>query len=281
MYETLEEFLTERGEQIVDCITDETVKLLDILDRLDLRATFFIVADVALRYPKLRDLLKNSPHEIASHSLTHRSAIDSKSKKPLQSIEGWKQDQIKAKEILEEIFEKEVIGFRAPNAYFANWMVKPLYEIGIKYDSSIAYNSLYNKTNVQLSDIPTKPYRLDSVTLNETKPGSELVELPWSNYRIGRKFILPAAGGYFFRLFGYRYFQKVLNKALKKGDTMFYLHPLDISEKKIPISNLRYRPLFWINKGTITKKRLIKLLKYYNELFLPCREIYERFIGDG
>ncbi|MDD3563013.1 MAG: polysaccharide deacetylase family protein [Candidatus Cloacimonadaceae bacterium] len=277
LFPDLNDFLTVHKDNYIDCITSETARILEILASLNLRATFFVVADVANRYPEITEMLMNSNHEIASHSLTHHSAISSDTKQPLKPIEVWIDDQKKAKKLLEGMFNREVVGFRAPNAYFANWMVKPLAEIGFKYDSSIAYNSFYNKTNVRLPRIPSTPYLLNSHTLGPEEADTDLVELPWSYLNILDYKFLPAGGAYFFRLLGFNYFKAVLKQTMKKGDTMFYLHPLDISQKKIPQSNTKNRPAFWINKGLKTELRLIKLLKYYRDHFAPCIDVYEKY----
>jgi len=266
---SLEEFLAKNEEASYDTITEATLRLLEILDYFDIRATFFIVADVAFRFPRIAEALKRSNHEIASHSYTHTPAFESTRKIANQPLNNWVEEQKMAKRALEDIFKTEVIGFRAPSAYFANWMVPELEKLGFKYDSSIAYNSFYNKTNVKLKNIPSKPYRLNSETLSNINPDSELYELPWSYYKITKNLILPAGGAFFFRLFGYSFFKKVIDQSLKKGDTMFYLHPSDITEKKISS-----RPLYRINKGKKTEKKFIKLLKKYKHLYKPCCEIY-------
>lgn len=274
IYKDLNEFAEKNDLSAHDYITAETLHLLEILERYSVTATFFVVADVAKRYPEITEALKRSRHEIGSHSLTHFSAIDARTKKSLQSEGIWYQEQKEAKHILEDIFEREVVGFRAPNAYFANWMIPILQELGFKYDSSISFNSFYNKTNVKLHDIPAFPYRLNSETLGSNDPDSTLFELPWSNFRIPGGIILPAGGAFFFRFMGYRYFKMVLNKALKKGDSMFYMHPLDISERKFPENNGVSRPGYWISKGKKTEKRFLKLLDAYKGRFCSCIEIF-------
>jgi len=279
IYKTVEEF-HEKWNKDFDLITVPTLKLLKILDYFNIKATFFIVADIIDKYPLIVKNLKNSKHEIACHGLTHESAIDSKSKKPLKCIAEWIKNLSTAKSVLEKTFNKEIFGYRAPGAYFANWMIEPLENLGIKYDSSVAYNSIYNKTNKKLNNIPSHPYFLNKNDLSGNNPNSELVELPWSNLRLGKKFILPAGGAYFFRLLGYNYFSFVIKRNLRLGDTMFYLHPLDITNNKIPINNFRKRPFFWINKGYRTEKKLISLLIKYKGLFVPCIEVYNKFIND-
>jgi peptidoglycan/xylan/chitin deacetylase (PgdA/CDA1 family) len=277
-YRSLDDFLKQHPGKVSDCITEETFTILDILDKLHIRATFFVVADVAMRYPKIIERLRSSNHEIASHSMTHHSAIDSGTKQMLRSNEEWIQDQQLAKKTLEDIFSREITGFRAPNAYFATWMVKPLSEIGFKYDSSIAFNSFYNKTDVVLRDVPTYPYRLNSQTLGCKDPDTDLVEIPWSYYKFFNLYF-PAGGAYFFRFGGYRYFRMVMKQALEKGDTMFYLHPLDITAKQIPEKNAKSRPFFWINKGKKAQRDLVKFLTKYQDLFGTCHDIAHRLKG--
>lgn len=274
LYKNLDDFFGNGQRSAFDCITGETLRIIEILKEYDIRATFFMVADVALRYPRITEALKKSRHEIASHSMTHYSGIDAKTKKPLFTQELWYKEQKKAKQLLEEIFEREVVGFRAPNAFFADWMIPLLEDLGFKYDSSVAFNSLYNKTNVKLKKIPTTPYFLNSKTLGDSHPDSQIVELPWSYLKIFNGVVLPAGGAFFFRLYGFRFFRYILHKALKKGDTMFYLHPLDISEKVIPEKNNSARPFYWINKGKKTEKRFIKLLSEFDGLFCPCIDVY-------
>jgi hypothetical protein len=275
-YPTLEDFLKSNPQESVDCISDETIRLIEILDHYKVTATFFMVADVAQRYPKIVDALQGSRHEIASHSLTHQSGIDAKTKQPSISYQAWYNEQFEAKKVLEDIFGVNVIGFRAPNAVLANWMLPLLEEIGFKYDSSVAFNTLYNKTNVTLRDIPSSPYYINTSNMTPSNSPGKLMELPWSNYRIAPFLTLPAGGGYFFRLLGPIYFKQVLKKALKRSDSMFYLHPIDISRKPIPAENPNNRPLYWINKGETTEKNLIKMLKEFRGAFTTCQEIYER-----
>ncbi len=50
----------------------------------------------------------------------------------------------------EDASGQKVIGYRAPNAYIAGWMVDALEDLGFRYDSSVCVNSFYNKTDSQL-----------------------------------------------------------------------------------------------------------------------------------
>lgn len=275
-YPAIEDFFTDwKGK--IDCLSDGFFNLINLLDKHEIKATFFIVADVIERYPKIIEALKKRNHEIQCHSLHHVSAIDSKTKKEYQSKELWEKELVEAKQIIEKTFNTSIYGYRAPGAYFANWMVDILERNGFKYDSSVAFNSLYNKTNVTLNNIPTTPYFINANDLSNNSPNSSLMELPWSYLKVSR-YNLPAAGAFFYRLLGNVYFDKVMNQCLKSGDTMFYMHPLDFSNEKIPLTSNKTRPAYWINMGDTTLHRFEKFLIKYKQNITTCDEVYKRHL---
>lgn len=274
-YKSTEHFFKDWKGQY-DCLSDGFYYLIDTLEKYNIRATFFMVADVIDRYPGIISRLKQSKHEIACHSLFHHCSIDAKTRKPLQSIEEWENELMSAKNKIETAFGVNVTGYRAPGAYFGKWMVKILERSGFLYDSSIAFNSLYNKTDVPLKNIPSVPYLLNSENLSPENADTSLVELPWCYFKM-YPFVFPGGGAFFYRAFGNMYFNILLNQCLKKGDTMFYLHPLDFSNTPIPIGNNRLRPMYWINKGEATRRMFEKFLNRYQGKLTTCNEVYSRF----
>jgi peptidoglycan/xylan/chitin deacetylase (PgdA/CDA1 family) len=54
---------------------DHTVKILDLLDRFDARATFFVVGKRAEEYPHLITEILSRGHAIANHTYTHPSGM--------------------------------------------------------------------------------------------------------------------------------------------------------------------------------------------------------------
>ncbi len=260
-----------------DYITESTKKLLHLLDEFNVTATIFVIADIVDNYPHLTEMLQKSGHEIACHSLHHTIPYHSKTKEQIQSVAEWESELVKSIEILQKTFNREIIGYRAPGAYLADWMIPILIRNGIKYDSSVAFNSIYNKTNVKLENIPGYPYYLDEKTLGRSDRNEGLMELPWSNFQTG-KYILPGGGAYFFRLLGFHYFKTLLKQRLKEGDTMFYIHSIDVGDEAYPLTNFRKRPFFWVNKGQKTLARLKKLLEAFDGQFVSCREVYFRNI---
>ena len=89
------------------------------------------------------------------------------------------------KEKLEKIYGKEILGYRAPGAYIGDWMIQSLVKLGFKYDSSIAANSLYNKTNFSTKNISSYPYWYNNDNV-------KIFEIPWSYFSF-LKFRFPSA----------------------------------------------------------------------------------------
>jgi len=141
-----------------DYLTEPTERVLDMLDGYDIKATFFVVAEVVDHYPDLVESIAERGHEIGCHGLHHACKTDPKTKEPLMSGKEFEERTLEAKRILERTCNEKVIGYRAPNALVGGWMLDSLEKIGFKYDSSVCVNSLYNKTNSSLRGVSSYPY---------------------------------------------------------------------------------------------------------------------------
>ena len=86
-----------------------------MLDEFDVKATFFVVADVVEHYPGLVESIVERGHEIGCHGLHHACKIDPKTKESLMSVKEFEGRTKKAKRMLERGCREEVIGYRAPN----------------------------------------------------------------------------------------------------------------------------------------------------------------------
>jgi len=258
-----------------DYLTKPTHRVLDLLRQFGIKATFFIVADVTQHYPGLVDAIMEEGHEIACHGLDHSCTIHPKTKQPLLSQEQFEADTLHAKQILEKQFGGKVIGYRAPNALIGGWMIDTLERLGFTYDSSVSVNSLYNKTDSSLRNVSSSPYH--PLTGNLEPGGSDnFIEYPWAYWDIlGWK--VPTSGGPMLRFLGSHVILKGLKQSLKRGDTIFYFHPLDIAQEKFPNIG-RKRPLYWIIRGKVVEKRIkhiIGVLKEMNIQMKPIMDISE------
>ena len=253
-----------------DYLTEPTLRILNILNEFDLKATFFIVADIIKYYPTLIDSILKNGHEIACHGLHHAIKINSKTKSPSFSVTEFEERTGLAKEILEKNTGQKIIGYRAPGAYIGEWMFASLYKLGFKYDSSISSNSFYNKTDINISKISSTPFKIYNKNEMET-----LTEIPWSFNKIaGIK--LPTGGGPFLRFFPTCYSIAGLNNSLKRGDSVFYFHPIDISLEKLPnlaSSNSR-RPFFFKTNGGKTEIKIRRILTTFAGKWTTCENLF-------
>lgn len=256
-----------------DYLTVPTKRMLDLLDEYGVIATFFVVADVASNYPGLIESITDRGHEIACHGLHHECKIDPKTKEPSMNDIEFRTRTLNAKKILEKVSGETVVGYRAPNALIAGWMLDSLEMIRFKYDSSVCKNSLYNKTNSSLVDVSSFPYYPKT---NDLLPGEDrgFIEFPWAFYDIcGLK--IPTSGGPMLRFLGANMMIKGLRQSLKRGDSIFYSHPIDISQESFPKVG-KGRPMYWSIKGDIIERRIRHILNNLPDIKkMSIRELVE------
>jgi peptidoglycan/xylan/chitin deacetylase (PgdA/CDA1 family) len=272
LYEDVDSFFAAWTRRY-DYLSAPTDQILEMLEEIGIRATFFIVADVVKRYPGLVQRIAAAGHEIACHGLHHACKIHPKTKRPVMPIAAFQRRTREAKRILEDATGIGVRGYRAPAAYVSGWMLDSLEELGFAYDSSVSVNSLYNKTDSTLMEVGSSPY------LPKSGGHRAFVEIPWPFLRIGAR--LPTAGGPFLRLFGYHYTMLGLQQSLRRGDTVFYFHPLDISEEAFPVSSTTNRPLYWAFKGNAAKRRVERVLTAFKGQTCTCGDVASSLLGEG
>ena len=243
-----------------DYLSEPAVRVLDLLDEFGVTATFFIVADLLNHYPGLVEAVAKRGHEIACHGLDHSCKIHPGTREPLFSRREFEERTNLAKVMLEAVCGEEVVGYRAPNVLVAGWILDSLEKMGFKYDSSVCVNSLYNKTDSDLKGIFSYPYHPMKGAL-EPGEGRPILEFPWAYLDVfGMK--IPSSGGPMLRFLGSSIIAKGLEQSMARGHTVFYFHPLDISQERFPKVG-RGRPLYWAVKGKVVEKRIRSILKKF------------------
>jgi polysaccharide deacetylase family protein (PEP-CTERM system associated) len=224
-----------------------TVRLLDLFDEFDVRATFFILGWVADRHPELvRDIAKRG-HEIASHGYNHRLIYD-------QTPADFRLDVRRAKQLLEDIAGCRVDGYRAPSFSITPrslWALEILIEEGYSYDTSI-FPIRHDRYGIPSS--ARHPYVI-------RRPAGTLREVPASTVWIGSA-NLPMGGGGYFRILPYAWTRWGIARvnAQEQAPVVFYLHPweVDPQQPRIPVGRLsRFRHYRNLDK---TESRLRQLL---------------------
>ena len=224
-----------------------TTRLLDLFNQNDIKATFFILGWVAQRDPQLVTAIAKQGHEIACHGYSHQLIYK-------QTPEVFWEETHKAKRILEEIIQRPVKGYRAASYSItksSKWAIDILIDLGFEYDSSIfpVHHDKYG-----MPGTPRFPYLLT------TESGKSIVEYPISTINLF-KYIMPMAGGGYFRLYPYWLSKYGFNRICNNGNPfVFYLHPWEIDPKqpRIPTSLLsKFRHYNNLDK---TETRLQKLM---------------------
>jgi polysaccharide deacetylase family protein (PEP-CTERM system associated) len=247
-----------------DFIEEMTDPLLDLLSKNRTKATFFVLGEIAEKYPQLIKKIHEEGHEIASHSFSHR---------PLYEMERseFESEIKKSIAVLERITNERPLGFRAPTFSLDNstrWALDVLVEYGFKYDSSIfpLKTRLYGVKNCPL-DI-YRP-RLDNITQND--PKGKIIEFPMTVYeKIVR---IPVSGGFYFRFIPYMIFKSLLKNINKTRPGIIYLHPWEM-HKMTPRLDLPVMSRFITYYGIDSAmEKLDILLRDFT--FKPVRDILE------
>src|SRR5690606_293026 len=108
---------------------DITRELLDWLDERSIRATVFVVGEVAVADPGLVREVAARGHELGLHNWTHVTL-------PRQTPEGFRDGVRRGKAVVEDLTGHEVLGFRAPTGSLvpaSAWATDVLLEEGYRY----------------------------------------------------------------------------------------------------------------------------------------------------
>lgn len=205
-------------------VEKNTRKLLTLFADADIKATFFVLGWVAERFPSIVKEIDDAGHEIASHGYSHQLIYN-------QTPETFKQETQKSKEILENIIQRPVCGYRAASYSITHksfWALDILSELGFKWDSSIfpVHHDRYG-----VAGSPTDPYTIQAPC------GGSLHEFPLTTAKV-LGFPIPAAGGGYFRQYPYALSKWLFNHASNNGkkSLIFYLHPweIDPDQPRVP-----------------------------------------------
>jgi hypothetical protein len=224
-------------EEMFQVSYEGSEELRKLLERFDIKVTFFVTRNFAQKFPDLIRGLSKKGHEIALHAINFYNS----------------RSLLKEKEFLEKISRSKVIGIRTHKLQLP--LFDSLRKIGIKYDSSLhptyvpgRYNNLTH---------PRKPFFVDGV-----------LEIPISVVPLLR---LPFSFVWF-RNFGLRYVKTCTLLAFKGQHFMsLYFHSWEFRDLK------SFDLPFYIKKNTGKKmgkllKEYIKWCLQKNFKFSPLRD---------
>jgi polysaccharide deacetylase family protein (PEP-CTERM system associated) len=234
------EIAAELREHYGGRMRDVTSWLLERLAELGLRATFFVVGQIARTDSELARAIHEAGHELGSHGWDHRRIHE-------MDAASFREDVRTSKDALEQVSGAPVVGYRAPTFSLVRktaWALDILAEMGFLYDSSI-YPVPHDRYGVP--DAPRAPFLVQG-------PRKEILELPPATLRIPGV-NLPIGGGGYFRLFPgplMRWLLALSRRDRSCGATMLYFHPweFDPDQPRLPLERLgRFRTYVGIRHG--------------------------------
>jgi len=241
-------------------VVRSTGRILNLLDKYNVKGTFFFVGWVAHKFPQLVREVHSRGHELACHSYWHRTVYS-------LTPGEFREDTRAAARAIEDAAGVKVYGYRAPSWSITKdclWALDVLAEEGFTYDSSIypIHHDLYGVPGAERF-----PYKLNC------KSGNSLKEYPPATVRVlGQN--LPAAGGGYLRILPLAYTQWVFRKFEMQYHerVIVYLHPweLDPEQPRIP-AGLKSRFRHYTNLGSM-ENRLESLLAKHS--FAPFNRVF-------
>lgn len=230
---------------IRECRVEKNVdRILAMLDKHDIQATFFTLGWIAERYPEMVRRIAAAGHEIASHGYGHERASE-------QTPDSFLADIQAAKRVLEDLAGCEVHGYRAPSFSIGEknlWAFECLERAGYRYSSSI-YPIRHD--HYGMPDAPRHAHRI-----------GRLVEIPATTLRFFNR-NWPASGGGYFRLLPYPLSRWMIRRVndVDRMPAVFYFHPweIDVDQPRIDGISAKTRFRHYLNIEHM-EQRLHRLL---------------------
>ena len=187
-----------------------TEGLLDFLRRAGMRCTFFVVGEIAERYPEAVRAIAAEGHELGCHTYAHR---------PLNEYTpaSLREDLLRNLDAVRACAKGPVTGFRAPILSMTRetaWAHGVLADLGFKYSSSVlpARNPLYG-----WPEFGAAPRAVNGV-----------IEAPVTLSRVG-PLRAPVGAGTYFRCLPMPLVRRAFARSARRGEAVVgYFHPYDI-----------------------------------------------------
>lgn len=249
----------DRWPDLEDRVEPSTDRILEILDRAGVRATFFVLGYVADRFPDLVRRVAAAGHEIGLHGYHHRQVFR-------LTPEQFRAEIERGRKAVEAASGQRIIGYRAPMFSInrsAVWALEVLRDLGFRYDSSMfpTRNMLYG-----FPDAPRFPHH--------PFENGDFVEFPLSTVRVlGVNW--PVAGGFYLRLLPYAVFRWGLKRINREREpAVIYLHPWELDpDHPRPNPTLRERFTHYTNLRQ-TEAKLSAVLRDFS--FGSLADLLER-----
>jgi len=247
-------------------IEESTHALLDLLHQRGVKATFFIVGEIAQRHPRLVQDIAAEGHELGCHGMSHRTLWAMTANEFRSELEQFCAVMSTA------VPEAEITGFRAPTFSLDNrtrWALTVLGNMGYHYDSSIFP---FRTPVYGVNGCPLEPYRPSPGDVAAADEQGPLVEFPmsvwsWAGLRV------PVCGGFYLRTLPLQFVMSCLRQINRQRPFVIYVHPWETFANTPRLAlPLASRFITYYNlKGMMA--RLTRLLDTFS--FAPMRTVLE------
>jgi polysaccharide deacetylase family protein (PEP-CTERM system associated) len=202
----------------------QTMQIIDLFARHDVKATFFIVGWVADKHPQVVRAIANAGHEIGCHSYAHRLVYQ-------LTAEEFRRDTERCVNAIGNASGARVRAYRAPSYSITKesmWALEILAEMGFTHDSSI-YPIRHDRYG-----IPGFPRHAHVI---ETASGP-ICEVPIATVEFASGRTAPVGGGAYLRLLPYRYTAAGIRKLNAENQpACVYFHPWEIDPDQPKLAN--------------------------------------------
>ncbi|MBD3226425.1 MAG: DUF3473 domain-containing protein [Caldithrix sp.] len=241
-------FPNENWQELDERVTHNVLRLLDLFEKREVTATFFILGWIARQHPELVKRIAEAGHEIASHGNQHRMLTK-------MNKDEFREDLKTSKDILQDVIGQQVIGFRAPTFSLVKetrWAWSVMVDLGFRYDSSV-YPIWHDRYGIP--DAPRFAYTAFQ------KNGQSLIEFPMPTLRILGKNI-PFGGGGYLRLLPLPFTKMAIRRFHSlRQPSIIYVHPWEFDDDQ-PRLNLgavqKWRHYHNIDKNLARLGRLLQ-----------------------
>lgn len=208
--------------------------VLDLLDKLQYKGTFFCVGIMAKEFPEVIRRITSHGHEIGCHSYKHEWLTT-------MSREQAREDTRTAIDALEQCIGQKVISYRAPAFSIGadnKWMFEVLAECGIERDASVFPAS---------REFGGFPQFGENVPTLVKYKGFEIKEFPIPTTKL-LGLDLAFSGGGFFRLLPLGFVQRRMEQ---NTYNMCYFHIEDLIHTLLPFYSSTAYESYFKEPGTL------------------------------
>lgn len=256
-------------------VVENMNRFLGWLSERSVRATCFVLGEVAEVFPELIREIADRGHELGVHGYYHRQVFK-------LDRESFRKEVGDAKRLIERISGQKIRGHRAPAfSIMPNtaWALEVLAEEGFEYDSSIF------PIKGKRYGWPGYPMDIQRIRLPN---GLSIIEAPLSTVTLFGKRI-PACGGGYVRHFPAIFSRWAMRRVGRERPAIAYFHPYEVETPSFEFDTshlgreserraIRFHRMQQMNRASM-KRKILGLIDEFE--FAPLGGIIDHAMGDS